>query len=106
MIRRAFFEILFRDVAAGEQNLARFKNARYDELYQKQLLMPDGPERDAVIRECVRILVAYMPIKAYVHRIGTDMWHPWVIGFKRHPFSRGYLKYMDIDTSKQPKRQG
>jgi ABC-type transport system substrate-binding protein len=88
----------------GEQNLSRFKNARYDELYLKQLLMADGPERDAVIRECVRILVAYMPIKTSVHRIGTDMWHPWLVGFKRHPFSRGFWSYIDIDTARAPKR--
>ena len=48
---------------AGQQNHSRFKNAKFDELYEKQRLMPDGPERDAVIREAVRILVAYMPIQ-------------------------------------------
>jgi ABC-type transport system substrate-binding protein len=88
----------------GEQNLSRFKNDRYDELYRKQLLMPDGPERDAVIRECVRILVAYMPIKTSVHRIGTDMWQPWLTGFKRHPFSREFWRYLDIDTTKVSKK--
>jgi len=89
----------------GEQNLSRFRNARYDELYQKQLLMPDGPERDAVIRECIRILIAYMPIKIGVHRIGTDLSHPWLVGFKRHPFSREFWRYIDIDMSKAPPRR-
>jgi ABC-type transport system substrate-binding protein len=88
----------------GEQNLSRFKNARYDELYRKQLVMPDGPERDAVIRECVRILVAYMPIKTSVHRIGTDMWHPWMVGYKRHPFSREFWRYIDIEPAKQARK--
>ena len=91
---------------AGQQNLSRFKNARFDELFQKQLLMPDGPERDAVIRECVRILVAYMPVKVGVHRIGTDLSHPWLVGFKRHPFSREFWRYIDIDTSKLPAKRG
>jgi ABC-type transport system substrate-binding protein len=88
----------------GEQNLSRFKNDRFDELYRKQMLMPDGPERDAIIRECVRILVAYMPIKTSVHRIGTDLWQPWVIGWKRHPFSRTFWQYIDIDPAKQPRK--
>jgi len=86
----------------GQQNHSRFRNARFDELFQKQLVMPDGPERDAVLRECVRILVAYMPIKVGVHRIGTDLSHPWLLGFKRHPFSREFWRYVDIDTSKLP----
>ncbi|HEY8050591.1 MAG TPA: ABC transporter substrate-binding protein [Ramlibacter sp.] len=90
--------------SAGEQNLARFKNAKFDELYRKELLLPDGPERDALLRECVRIGIAYMPYKVGVHRIGTDMWHPWVTGYERHPFSRDFWRYIDIDTSTQAKR--
>jgi ABC-type transport system substrate-binding protein len=90
--------------SAGEQNLARFKNAKFDELYRKELLLPDGPERDALLNQCVRIAIAYMPYKVGVHRIGTDMWHPWVIGYKRHPFSRDFWRYIDIDTAKQAAR--
>ncbi|MGZ5182736.1 MAG: ABC transporter substrate-binding protein [Ramlibacter sp.] len=88
---------------AGQQNLSRFKNKQFDELYEKQSLMPDGPERGAVIRDATRILAAYMPIKVRVHRIGTDLWQPWLIGYKRHPFAREFWRYVDIDTSKLPK---
>ena len=88
---------------AGQQNLSRFKNKRYDELYEKQSLMPDGPERAAVIREATRIVAAYMPIKVRVHRIGTDLWQPWLMGYKRHPFAREFWRYVDIDTSQLPK---
>jgi len=88
----------------GQQNHSRFKNDKFDELYRKQAVMPDGPERDAVIREAVRILVAYMPIKVRVHRIGTDMMQPWLVGYKRHPNAREFWKYVDIDTSKLPKK--
>jgi ABC-type transport system substrate-binding protein len=87
---------------AGQQNLSRFKNKRFDELYEKQSLMPDGPERAATIREATRILAAYMPIKVRVHRIGTDLWQPWLTGYKRHPFARDFWRYVDIDTSKLP----
>ena len=87
---------------AGQQNHSRFSNARFDELYDKQNFMPDGPERDAVIRDAVRILVAYMPIKVRVHRIGTDLMQPWLQGYKRHPFAREFWSYVDIDTSKLP----
>jgi ABC-type transport system substrate-binding protein len=84
----------------GEQNHARFSNKRFDELYEKQLVMPDGPERRAVIDEAQRILIAYMPYKVKVHRIATDMWHPWVSNYKRHPFRRDFWQYLDIDTGK------
>jgi ABC-type transport system substrate-binding protein len=89
--------------SAGQQNHARFKNDRFDELYTKQLVMPDGPERRAVINEAQRILIAYMPYKLKVHRIATDMWQPWVSGYKRHPFRRDFWQYVDIDPGKQPR---
>ena len=86
----------------GQQNFAHFRNKRYDELFAKIGVMPDGPERDALIRECSRILVIYMPYKIRVHRIGTDLWQPWVAGYKRHPFSNSFWRYIDVDPDKQP----
>jgi ABC-type transport system substrate-binding protein len=85
----------------GQQNYARFRNKRYDEIYEKQGGMPDGPERDALIRDAARLLIAYMPYKARVHRIGTDMWQGWLIGYKRHPFALSWWRYIDIDADKQ-----
>jgi len=89
----------------GQQNHSRFKNEKFDELYRRQAVMPDGPERDAVIREAVRILVAYMPIKVRVHRIGTDMMQPWLQGYKRHPNAREFWQYVDIDTERLARKK-
>ena len=88
----------------GQQNHSRFKNARFDELYQKQMVMADGPERDSVIKEANRILAVYMPYKPRVHRIGTDLWQPWTSGYMRHPFSREFWQYIDVDPSKRPNK--
>lgn len=90
--------------SVGLSNLARFRNDRFDALYQKQSQMPDGPERDQVIREAERILIAYMPYKIRVHRIGTDLMQPWLLGYKRHPNAREFWKYVDIDTAKLPRK--
>ena len=88
----------------GQQNFARFKNAKFDELFDRQGVMPDGPERDAVLREAARIMIAYMPYKIRVHRIGTDLWQPWIIGWKRHPFSNAFWRYVDVDPAKAVKK--
>ncbi len=89
----------------GQQNHSRFKNDRFDALYRRQATMPDGPERDAVIREAVRIMIAYMPIKVRVHRIGTDMMQPWLVGYRRHPNVREFWQYVDIDTERLAKKK-
>jgi len=89
--------------SAGQQNHARFANAQFDALYEKQSVMPDGPERRAVINEAQRILIAYMPYKVKVHRIATDMWQPWVSGYRRHPFRRDFWQFIDVDPGKMPR---
>jgi ABC-type transport system substrate-binding protein len=87
---------------AGEQNLAFFSNAKFDDLFARQGVMGDGPDRNALIRDAVKILIAYMPYKVRVHRIGTDLWQPWVAGYKRHPFTNSFWRYIDVDAAKSP----
>lgn len=87
----------------GESNLARFQHDEFDRLYQQQQNMPDGPERIAVMQQMVKIMVAYMPYKFSTHRIRTDLMQPWLIGYRRHPVSRAFWKYIDIDTNLLPK---
>ena len=89
--------------AKGEGNLSRFQNAEFDKLFQQQKLMPDGPERLAAMQRLVKIMVAYMPVKFAAHRVRTDMMQPWLLGYRKHPMSRGFWKYVDIDTSKLPR---
>jgi ABC-type transport system substrate-binding protein len=88
----------------GEANLARFQNAEFDTLYRQQLMMPDGPERLAILQKLAKIMVAYMPYKVNTHRIRTDVMQPWLIGYRRHPTSRAFWRYVDIDLGKLPKQ--
>jgi ABC-type transport system substrate-binding protein len=89
----------------GGQNLAHFKNAELDALYNKMSVMPDGPERLELFRQIKLIAAAYLPYKFNVHRISTDMWHPWVIGFKRPLFWQEWWHMVDIDTDLREKQQ-
>jgi ABC-type transport system substrate-binding protein len=89
--------------ASGGQNLARFKHERFDEIYRQMNSMPDGPERLALLREAQRILLAYMPHRYNVHRVVTDLTHPWVIGYRRTFFGGNqFWHYMDIDNARRP----
>jgi ABC-type transport system substrate-binding protein len=86
----------------GGQNMARFKHARMDEIYKLMSSMPDGPERLALFKEAKEIGVAYMPYKALGHRKSTDLWYPWVVGYKRPLFWQEWYHMVDIDLSKKP----
>ena len=58
-----------------------------------------SPERERVIEEASKLMVAYVPYKLSCHRIATDLMQPWVIGFRRNPFVREFYKYLDVDPA-------
>ena len=88
---------------AGGQNLPRFKHVRFDEIYERMQAMPDGPERLALLHEALKIVTALVPHKYNVHRIVTDLTQPWLQGYRRHPFSRQFWQYVDVDPALRPK---
>jgi len=85
----------------GQANHARFDLPAYNALYEKQRVLPDGPEREATMTEAKKLFVAYMPYKLHVHRIWTDLAHPWVLGYHRNVFVRDFYKYLDVDPALQ-----
>jgi ABC-type transport system substrate-binding protein len=84
---------------ASESNDARFALPAFDRLYEKQLVMPEGSEREAVMRQAKDMLVAYMPYKALAHRIYLDVVQPGVSNYWRHPFTRDIWHYIDVPPS-------
>jgi ABC-type transport system substrate-binding protein len=89
---------------AGEKgNFARFSLPEYDRLYERAKQMPDSPERTKLYQQMAKLVAAYVPWKVNVHRILTDMWYPWVIGYRRPPvIGNHFWKYMDIDEASSP----
>ena len=98
------FLVLGHSPDAGQANHARFKSEDYDRLFDRQRALPNGDERLAVIRRMKELTVAYMPYKAHVHRIWTDLAQPWVVGYHRNVFIREYWSYLDIDLAEKARR--
>jgi ABC-type transport system substrate-binding protein len=86
---------------AGGQNLARFKLAEYDAIYERIQVMPDGPERLELFRQAKLIAAAYMPYRNLVHRLSPDLWHPWLLGFRRPLFWQEWWHMVDIDPARR-----
>ncbi|MGA0611108.1 ABC transporter substrate-binding protein [Caldimonas sp. KR1-144] len=83
--------------AAGGQNLARFKLPALDALYDRASVLPDGPERLALLAEMNKLVAAYAPYKYHVHRIYADLTQPWLIGYRRPTFWLEQWHYLDIE---------
>jgi len=88
----------------GQSNYAHFELPEYDRLFDLQHRLPDGPERQRAMTEMKKLAVAYMPYKAHVHRIWTDLAQPWVIGHHRNVFLREWWRYVDIDPAERARR--
>jgi ABC-type transport system substrate-binding protein len=86
----------------GSQNMARFKHQRFDELFERLLVIEDGPEREALFREAKLIAAAFMPYKFQVHRISNDLVQPWLLGHRRAVASQDWWHLVDIDESNKP----
>jgi ABC-type transport system substrate-binding protein len=81
---------------AGQSNDARFRLAAFDRLYDRQHVLPDGPERLAVMREANKLLLAYVPYIPRYHAITTDLTQPRVRGYWRHPFTNDWWRYTEV----------
>ena len=93
----------FLSIAYGpngdEANDSRFALPAFDRLFERQGRLPDGPERDALMRQAKNMMVAYMPYKVHAHRIMADLTQPWVQHFWRHPFMRDTWGFLDVEAS-------
>jgi ABC-type transport system substrate-binding protein len=96
------FTDLYGPNAAPKVNLANFALPEFDRLFEKARVMPDSPERTRVYQEMTRLVVAYAPWRLHVHRIRTDLWYPWLIGYRRPlVLTSNAWKYVDIDLAVQ-----
>jgi ABC-type transport system substrate-binding protein len=83
--------------AAGGQNLARFKDARFDDLYRRMQSIGDGPERLALLREALLLAQAYQPQKYNVHRINNYLSQPRLVGFRYPRMGREFWQFVDVE---------
>jgi ABC-type transport system substrate-binding protein len=81
---------------AGQSNDAHFKLAAFDRLYERQRVLPDGPERAALMRQAQRLMLAYVPYISHFHPVTTDLAQPHLLGLLRHPFNRDRWRWMDV----------
>ncbi|MBL8331644.1 MAG: bicyclomycin resistance protein [Rubrivivax sp.] len=82
----------------GQSNHSRFDLAAFNKLHEQQRELPDGPERDALIAQAMRLSVAYMPMKATGHTRAYALSHPHVVGYVPHPFTRDFWRWVDVES--------
>jgi ABC-type transport system substrate-binding protein len=87
----------------GQANYSNFKNEEFDKLYEKARYMEDGAERTRLMRQMDELAKAYSVWENGIYRYENTLTHPWVVGYKKHPFMNTPWWMYDIDTTKRPK---
>jgi ABC-type transport system substrate-binding protein len=82
---------------SGSQNIARFKNADFDRIFERMRVIPDGPERDKGFLELKRLSAAWMPYRYVTHRMEADMLHGHVKGYRRPVFWLEWWHLVDLE---------
>jgi ABC-type transport system substrate-binding protein len=88
----------------GQANHSRFDLPAFNQIYERQRGLADGPERQALMTQASKLMVAYMPYKVHVHRVWTDLTQPWVLGYHRNIFVPEFWKYVDVDPEALQRR--
>ena len=91
-----FWMGLFYGPNAAKSNDSRMRLAAFDRMYERSRTLPDSPERTRLYQEMTRLLLVYAPWVFHVHHISTHLAHPWVKGYKKHPFKSANWRYLDI----------
>jgi ABC-type transport system substrate-binding protein len=88
---------------AGQANIARFRLAAFDQVFDRLTALPDGPEREAAFDQAKRIAVAYAPYKVHVHQYVDILAQPWLEGYRRPLFWYDWWHLVDIDPARRPR---
>lgn len=99
-----FLQNLYGPNVQNGANYAHFRNERYDALYEKARRMPASPERTAVYNEMNKLIAVYTPWLPQIHRLRSEVWHPWMVGYTKHPILLQPWLYIDIDESRRPRK--
>ena len=81
---------------SDQSNDARFRLPAFDRAFEQQAVLRDGPERAALMRECQRLMLTYVPYIAHQHLVAVNLSQPRVSGFVRHPFAFDRWRAVDV----------
>jgi len=86
---------------AGLSNLSRFNLPEFNDAYDKGKRLPNGPERNKLLRKMSELVSIYAPWHLLAYRYENNLVQPWLLGYKHNPFNANPWLYWDIDLAKQ-----
>ncbi len=82
----------------GGENSTNFKNAQYDQLFEKMKDMENTPERAAIIKQMMQIMQDESPMLFGWSEEYGGAYHQWVRNGKPSNIIRDQMSYLDVDA--------
>lgn len=101
-----FLQLFYGPNQSPGPNNMNYDNPRFNELYEKIVVMEDGPQRRELIRQMEQMVVDDLPCVFTTHRTAFVLRYDWLKNYKPHVFGYGLLKYQNIDVAKRRQRVG
>lgn len=98
-----FLQLLYGKNISPGPNGSNYQNKKFDELYEKALKLPAGPERTQIYKDMKAIFVEDIPWVPSIHRLGYWLSQGWIANYKRHAIVAGDAKYLRVDNEKKAK---
>jgi ABC-type transport system substrate-binding protein len=83
----------------GGENAANYQNPEYDRLYERMKNLDNGPDRQALIDQMLRIAREDAPWSWGFHPKEYGLSHSWIVNSKPNQMARNGLKYQRIDPA-------
>lgn len=85
------------------ENVSNYNNPEFDRLFEKMKMLPNSPERFAVIQDMVKMVQRDSPMIWGFTPTAFTLRQQWVNPFKPNAMSRSTYKYISIDPALRDK---
>ena len=90
---------LFYSGNAGSCNRCNFASKEFDRLYEKIVVMPEGPERERLCRQAAELAARSAVWIFEGYPVSYQLLNPWIENFLPHDFEFTRLKYLSVDPA-------
>lgn len=84
-------------VPYGGENASNYGNLRYDHLFEQMRVLPNGPDRAAVIAEMIQISQQDAPVIWLFYPRAYELLQPWVGPVVTQGIANNTVKYLSVD---------
>lgn len=98
-----FLQLFYSKNISPGPNSSNFISRRYDDIYEKAVLLPPGPERTQLFHQLVDLINEEVPAIFTIHRTFYLPYHGWLEGYFEHPIIYDFLQYLSVDKNKKEK---